>query len=76
MTGIETQRTLEALASGLATDNAGVRRLLDRMEAHRESEALRDALAEAGARALLADSDAYLAAAIDLWHRERGGRAC
>ena len=42
--------TLDMLASGLAADDAGVSRLFDRMAAHSESEALRQALAVVGIR--------------------------
>jgi hypothetical protein len=68
--------TLDTLAIGLAADDGGVRRLFDRVAAHTASEALHEVLAEVGALALLRGSEAYLAAVIDGWHRDRGGRAC
>jgi hypothetical protein len=76
MTAVEVEHTLEALASDLPADDAGIRRLFDRLAAHSDAEALRDALADVGARTLLDSSEAYLAEAIDGWHRDRRGRAC
>lgn len=76
MTTTEAQQTLNALASGLAADRDGINRLLARLAVHGERETLRDAIAQVGAWAVLTDSDAPLAQAIDAWHRERGGRAC
>lgn len=46
-------QALRQLASGLACDQAGCSRLLERIGSHADAEALRDALVELGAHALL-----------------------
>jgi hypothetical protein len=46
------------LARGLPADDAGVRRLLERVTAQDEGDALLAVLLELGARALLEDADA------------------
>jgi hypothetical protein len=53
MTQPEARAQLRRLAVGLATDLAGCSRLLERVAASEDAEALRDALIEEGARALL-----------------------
>lgn len=47
------EAALRKLAIGLAPDLAGCARLLERISAHENPEALRDALTEQGVRALL-----------------------
>jgi len=46
-------QALRRLAVGLAPDLAGCARLLERVSVHEDAEALRDALTELGAEALL-----------------------
>lgn len=53
MTRLEAQQALRRLAAGLPADLAGVARLRERVAQHDEREALQDALAERGARAML-----------------------
>ena len=53
MTRLEALALLRTLAHGLAPDLAGCSRLLERVAADEEAEALRDALTELGSRALL-----------------------
>jgi hypothetical protein len=48
---------IRAQAIGLEPDLAGCARLLERLSVHAESECLRDALTELGARALLESID-------------------
>jgi len=49
-------RLLRGLTSGLGVDDAGVRRLLERVAGSGHAEALRDLLAEEGARRVLEDA--------------------
>jgi hypothetical protein len=53
VTRAEALAALRVLTVGLAPDLAGQARLLERIASHEEHEALRDALTEEGARALL-----------------------
>ena len=53
MTRVEALDVLRRLAVGLEPDLAGCTRLLERVSVHEEAEALRDALTERGAEALL-----------------------
>lgn len=53
MTHADAVAVLRSLALGLAPDMAGCDRLLERVAAHPDAEALRDALTELGAQALL-----------------------
>lgn len=53
MTRPDAVRELRRLADGLSADLAGQSRLLERISNQDEAEALRDALVEFGARALL-----------------------
>ncbi len=53
MTRPQALDVVRRLAVGLGADLAGVARLLERVSVHEEAEALRDALAEEGARRLL-----------------------
>ena len=55
MTRADASAVLHSLAVGLAPDLAGCARLLERVAGHEEAEALRAALTELGARALLDD---------------------
>ena len=55
MTRGETMTAIRTLAAGLEADDAGIRRLLERISVHDAAETLRDALVEAGAAALLED---------------------
>lgn len=53
MTRADALSTLRRMAHGLAADLAGCARLLERVAADEEAEALRDALVELGAHELL-----------------------
>ena len=53
MTRQEALDVVGRLSAGLGADDAGVRRLLERVSQHDEAERLRDALIEAGAAAVL-----------------------
>ena len=53
MTRPEALALLRRLAVGLVPDQAGCARLLERVAASEDAEALRDALTEEGARAVL-----------------------
>ena len=57
MTRPEALATLRRLAGTLAPDLDGVRRLLERVASHDDAEALRSALTELGAAALLDGGD-------------------
>ena len=56
MTRTAALEALHRLAAGLPQDDAGVRRLLERASVLDDAEALRDALVELGAKALLEEA--------------------
>ncbi len=55
MSRSEAERELRRLAVGLRPDIDGARRFMERAASHDQAEALRDALAELGARQVLDD---------------------
>ena len=69
MTHPEAIAAIRSLAAGLEPDDAGFRRLLERISAETEPECLRDALIEMGAKALVeAASASHPAREIEASH--------